>query len=113
MSKSSAVFKNTGPSQPVESRGTAFVSIIIGAVSAALAWPLWILGVGIVGGTVALILAAVARRRGQSKRMALVGFIVGSLAILVGTIALLHFSAIIGSALNDQDFQQRLRDLEE
>ncbi|QIK64257.1 hypothetical protein G7068_14390 [Leucobacter viscericola] len=105
--------KNTGPLQPAEPKGLALSSIVIGAVSALLSWPFWILGAGIIGGAVSLVLGIVARRRGQSKRMSLIGIIVGSLAMLSGIIALAYFLSIINSALNDPAFQQQLQELED
>lgn len=105
--------KNTEPLRPAEPRGLALTSIVVGAVSAALSWPFWILGAGIIGGVVSLIIAAVAGRKGQSKKMVLAGAILGSLAILLGIVALVYYLSIIGSALNDPEFQQQLRELEE
>ncbi|QIM18166.1 hypothetical protein G7066_04920 [Leucobacter coleopterorum] len=99
--------------RPADPKGLAISSIIVGAVSVLLSWPFWILGAGIIGGVVSLVLAIVARRRGQSKRMALIGMIVGLLAMLSGIIALAYFLSIINSALNDPAFQQQLQELED
>lgn len=95
---------------PVQPKGLAVSSLVVGIASLVLAW--WLGIVAIIGGIVAVVLGIVARKKGQSKPMSLWGIITGAVAIVLAIIAMIIIAAIIGAALNDPSLQQQLQELE-
>lgn len=92
-------------------RGLAMSSMIVGIVSALIAWPLSF--VGLVGGVVALVLGIVGVRKGQARGMALSGIITGAVAIVVALIMMILVAAIVATAFTDPSVQEQFTQLEE
>lgn len=96
---------------PVQPKGLAVSSLVVGIISLVLAWPVAI--VGIIGGVVALILGIIGLKKGQSRGMSLTGIITGALAIVLAIIAMIVVAMFLGAVLNDPNLQQQLQELED
>lgn len=92
---------------PVQPKGLALSSLIVGIASLVFFWT-WV--IGLLGGIAAVVLGIIGLRKGQSKGMSLTGIITGGVAVLisVGVIifTLFFFGAAVSasnSALKDLD----------